>query len=101
MSDWDTGAAPATIGELRRRLESLGRPWDVPARFSDDDPLPQAPTGGAPIEPGHVEGLRAISSQAEFDEHLRAVPPTNPFLVERWRELGLLPTERSPEGAAQ
>lgn len=98
MSDWDTSAAPATIGELRRRLESLGRPWDVPARFSDDDPLPQAPPGRA-AEPGHLEGLRAISSQDEFDQHLRAVPPTNPFLVERWRELGLLPA--NPESPAQ
>lgn len=53
---------PATIGELRRRLERLGQPWTIPARFNDDDPLPDPPRGGEPVEPGHIEGLRVVDT---------------------------------------
>jgi len=78
---------PATIGELRRRLRSLGDPWTVPARFSDDDPLPDLPA--QPVAPGHVEGLRAVNTPEEYEAIVRAAPPVNPFLAARWRELGL------------
>lgn len=88
MND-ESARPPATIGELRRRLERLGQPWTIPARFSDDDPLPDPPRGGEPVEPGHIEGLRAVDSQDELETILREVQPTNPFLAERWQSLGV------------
>jgi hypothetical protein len=95
MSDFDVSVAPATVGELRRRLASMGQPWEVPDRYNDDDPLPQPPRGGQETEVGHVAGMRAIESSEDFEQHLRSVAPTNPFLVERWRELGMLPAEEA------
>jgi hypothetical protein len=89
MSDDERATRPATIGELRRRLERSGQPWTVPAHFNDDDPLPEPPRGGQPVEPGHVEGLRPVSTPDEFEACLRELPPTNPFLAARWRELGV------------
>jgi hypothetical protein len=103
MSDFDMTVAPATIGELRRRLEALGQPWTVPGRYSDDDPLPDPPRGGQPTQAGHVSAVPAIQSAAEFEAHLRSVPPTNPFMVEHWRELGRLPADTGggdPRGSA-
>jgi hypothetical protein len=51
MEDAERTTRPATIGELRQRLRSLGEPWTVSARFSDDDPLPDltrfSPRAGA------------------------------------------------------
>jgi hypothetical protein len=79
---------PATIGELRRRLEHQGRPWTTPTRFNDDDPLPEPPRGGQPVEPGHVEGLRALDTQEQFEACLREIHPANPLLAARWHELG-------------
>jgi hypothetical protein len=90
MADDERATRPATIGELRRRLRDLGEPWTVPARFNDDDPLPDPPRGGEPVEPGHVQGLRAVNTREEFEACLREIPPTNPFLAARWRELGLV-----------
>jgi hypothetical protein len=88
MMDDERATPPATVGELRRRLERLGRPWTVPDRFNDEDPLPQPPRGGQPVEPGHVEGLRAVNTQEEFEVCLREIEPANPLLAQRWRELG-------------
>ena len=48
MEDGERATRPATIGELRQRLRSLGEPWTVPARFSDDDPLPDRPLSSDP-----------------------------------------------------
>ena len=89
MEDDEPATRPVTIGELRRRLKGMGEPWTVPARFNDEDPLPDPPRGGQPVEPGHVQGLRAVSTAEEFEACLRQVPPGNPFLAARWRELGL------------
>ena|SRR5262249_11841171 len=89
MEDDERATRPATIGELRRRLEGMGEPWTVPARYSDDDPLPDPPRGGQPVEPGHVQGLRAVDTREEFEACLREIPPANPFLAARWRELGM------------
>ena len=89
MEDDEHATRPVTIGELRRRLKGMGEPWTVPARFNDEDPLPDPPRGGQPVEPGHVQGLRAVSTAEEFEACLRQVPPGNPFLAARWRELGL------------
>ena len=86
MEDAERTTRPATIGELRQRLRSLGEPWTVPARFSDDDPLPDLPLQR--VDPGHVGGLRAVNTREEFEAWLREVPLVNPFLAARWRELG-------------
>lgn len=100
MDDDERSTRPATIGELRQRLRSLGEPWTVPARFSDDDPLPDLPP--QPAEPGHVKGLRAVNTREEFEAILREAPPANPFLAARWRELGAaVPdiADGTPDGA--
>lgn len=89
MEDDERATRPATIGELRRRLQGLGEPWTIPERFNDDDPLPDPPRGGQPVEPGHVQGLRALNTREEFEACLREIPPANPFLAARWRELGM------------
>ena len=88
--DDERATPPATVGELRRRLERLGWPWTVPDRFNDDDPLPQPPRGGQPVEPGHVEGLRAVNTQEEFEACLREIEPINPLLAERAVEAGMI-----------
>jgi hypothetical protein len=93
VSQFDASVPPATIGELRRRLEAMGQPWSVPGRYNDDDPLPDPARGGEPVEPGHVEGVRAVESADDFERVLRSVPPSNPFLIERWREVGVLPAD--------
>jgi hypothetical protein len=89
LSDDELASAPATIGELRVRLDRLGRPWTVLARFGDDDPLPDPPRGGEPVEAGHVGGVRTVDSPEEFAALLAEQPPSNPLLAARWRELGI------------
>src|SRR5690349_3187122 len=88
MSEKKQAHRPATIGDLRRRLRELGDPWSAPKHFNDEDPLPEPPRGAQPIEPDQI-GRRAPKSQEEFEALLREVPPTNPSLIARWRELGL------------
>ena len=100
MEDGERATRPATIGELRQRLRSLGEPWTVPARFGDDDPLPDLPP--QPVDPGHIKGLRAVNTREEFEAILREAPPVNPFLAARWRELGAAvpgTAEGTPESA--
>lgn len=89
MDDDERVDAPATIGELRRRLKELGDPWTVPDWHSDDDPLPEPPRGGLPGEPGHVESIRRVDTVADLEECLGEFEPTNPLLIGRWRELGM------------
>lgn len=104
MANFDMTVAPATIGELRRRLEALGQPWTVPGRYSDDDPLPDPPRGGQLTQAGDVAGVPAIQSVAEFEAHLRSVTPSNPFMIDHWRELGLLAADTGggdPSSAAR
>jgi hypothetical protein len=85
---------PATVGELRRRLAELGEPWTVDPRLADDDPLPDPPRGGQLPEDLPAE-LRAATPESPDDLRvvLQALPPSNPFLRERWAELGLSPDE--------
>jgi hypothetical protein len=102
MSEFDISVSPSTIGELRQRLEAIGNPWSVPSRFSDDDPLPDPPRGGQTIETGQVPGIRAVEADDDFEAILREVPPSNPFLIERWREVGALSTEDAlPDGTEE
>ena len=51
----------------------------------------------AAAPPGHVEGLRAVDSRQELEAVLAEMPPGNPFLAGRWRELGFSPAEGSPD----
>jgi hypothetical protein len=99
MTDFDPAEAPATIGELRRRLEAMGSPWTVSPQLNDDDPLPSPPRGAEAVDVGHVPGIHAIDSPEEFEAHLRSMPPANPFLAARWRELGVLPADSVFHGA--
>ena len=78
MDDDERATRPATVGELRRRLAALGDPWTVPARFTDDDPLPDPPRGGGAVEPGHVPGLRALDTHAELEAFLRDIEQAMP-----------------------
>jgi hypothetical protein len=87
MEDDERTTRPATIGEIRQRLRSMGGPWTVPARFSDDDPLPDLPP--QPADVGRAGALRPVNTREEFEDILRDAPPVNPFLAARWRELGL------------
>jgi len=92
MDEETRATRPQTIGELRQRLEELGRPWTVPARFGDQDVLPVAPGPDRPVPPGHVEGLRAVTTAEEFAALLGEAAPSNPFLAARWQELGVAPS---------
>jgi len=86
---------PDTVGDVRRRLKKLGNPWSPPKQLSDGDPLPKPARGGQPVGSDQIKAV-APGSPAEFEAHLRKVPPINPFLIRRWRELGLpAPAEES------
>jgi hypothetical protein len=95
MTDIDFSKPPTTVGELRRRLQAMGNPWTVSSWLNDDDQLPQPPRGGQHTKPGHVEGLRPIHDSTDFKAVVHVEPPANPFLGQRWVELGLLPADKS------
>jgi hypothetical protein len=81
-------APMVTIGDLRKRLRSLGNPWEPDPALSDDEPIPQYPTGGD--EKARPPG--ELAADANLDELLSKLgaPPSNPDLREVWREEGLL-----------
>ena len=67
-------------------LAELGDPWRPDPTVSDDEPLPEYPTGGdGKYEPADRElnedGVMAV---------LKGRPPTNVDLLAVWREEGLL-----------
>jgi hypothetical protein len=99
MSDFDATEPPRTVGDLRRRLESMGQPWSTLPGLTDDDPLPQPARGGLLEERGTALAAPRVMSPEEFDSHVREVPPTNPFLAGRWQELGVLPADSAVRGA--
>lgn len=110
MNTPDLSKAPSTIGELRERLKTLGDPWTAAPHLNHDDPLPQPPRGGDLPRPDAqpTPGVRVISTAAEFEAIVHAEPPTNPNLLRRWVELGVLqaahagsPFTAPPEHAAQ
>lgn len=93
MTEFDADSAPRTVGELRRRLEALGNPWQVDPALADDDPIPEYPRGGEET-PDHPALLEArIAPETDLADELRRHPPGNPFLRERWAELGLMPAD--------
>jgi hypothetical protein len=92
--------APKTVGELRQRLTQLGNPWTVDPRLSDDEPLPDPPRGGQREEEIPAEHrFVPIEPAADIGRLIAAQPPANPFLRERWVEVGLLDKDQA-QGAA-
>ena len=86
--------APRTFGELRKLLAEIGDPWQPDPAISDDQPLPEFPTGGDGIyEPSD----RVLPIGGVIDA-LKGHPPTNPDLLAVWREEGLL--DKPDEAAA-
>jgi hypothetical protein len=81
---------PRTIGELRRELHKKGDPWTPNPYLRDEEPLPMPARGG--LEPGEgppeAEGPEPF--EGDLEELLRADPPANPFVRERWTEQELL-----------
>jgi hypothetical protein len=78
--------APKTYGELRKMLAELGDPWSPDPRVSDDEPLPEFPTGGdGEYEPSD----RTVAGDALIAV-LKDRPPSNPELQAVWRDEGLL-----------
>ncbi len=98
MAENSEQSLPRTVGELRRRLSELGNPWFVDPRLGDDDPIPDYPRGGQ--IPEELPGV--IPLEGDLTPFLQHLPPGNPFLHERWGELGLLPENAPavPQGSA-
>ncbi len=74
-----------TVGQLKTIIKEKKLGWNVDDSLSDADPLPAYPVG-------KTKGADPILNRApslEFQEILDA-PPTNSFLLDRWRKLGLL-----------
>ena len=84
--------APKTAGELRRLLARKGIQWQVDPRLRDDDRLIVYPRGG--IMEKLISGAERYSG--DLADYLRRVPPNNPFLRARWRELGILREQDGP-----
>lgn len=80
---------PRTAGELRRRLAEMGNPWVVDRRLGDDDPLPEYPMGSQRAEDLPEELRNSPRTTASLEELLKRNVPSNPFLRNRWAELGL------------
>jgi hypothetical protein len=80
-----------TIGDLRKRLRSLGTPWEPDPMLSDDDPIPQYPTGGD----GTAGAPGELAADEDLDELLtkQGAPPSNVELRKVWRKAKLLDKE--------
>jgi hypothetical protein len=79
-----------TYGDLRKLLAEMGDPWHPDPTKSDDEPLPEFPTGGD----GVFEPDSRTMGKGGVDELLKdAPPPANPDVQAEWREAGLLPDE--------
>lgn len=78
---------PQTAGELRRLIAAKKYQWTVDPRLRDSDPLPKRPRGGK-LEDSLPPNTTLVKNVADY---LRGrLPPSNPFLRERWAELKLL-----------
>jgi hypothetical protein len=86
--------APKTFGELRKMLAALGDPWQPDPSRSDDEPLPDYPTGGD----GAMEPDERLLGKGGVPDVLKGSPPTNLDLRAEWAEEGLL--EDVEEGLA-
>lgn len=81
------------IGELRRVLQETQASWQIARHRSDDEPIPVHGLGGSP------EGLlRAGEKVARLDFHeLLREPVSNPLLMRRRAEVGLVPGKLAGE----
>lgn len=80
-------AAPKTYGDLRKLLAEVGDPWEPDPTRSDDELLPEYPTGGD----DYVDPPERRLDEAGIDKLLRSTtPPLNPDIRAAWREAGLL-----------
>jgi hypothetical protein len=82
--------APKTYGELRKLLAEAGDPWQPDPTKSDEEPLPEFPTGGDGV---YEPDSRTIGEGGVDDLLRRAAPPSNADLRAAWREEGMLPDE--------
>jgi hypothetical protein len=89
--------APKTYGDLRKLLRDLGDPWRPDPTVSDDEPLPDYPTGGD----GRYEPSDRVLPDDGVNAVLERSPPANPALREVWREEGLLPEADSTRAPAR
>lgn len=87
--------APETYGELRKLLAELGNPWQPDTSISDDERLPEYPTGGDGIE----EPAERLLPEGGVVDVLKSHPPTNPDLRAVWRAEGLLDKRDEPDEA--
>ena len=76
--------------DLRSPAQALGedrRSWRPDPTKSDDEPLPEFPTGGD----GHYEPAEREIGKGGVNKLLRsAVPPSNPDLRAEWQEQGIV-----------
>lgn len=77
---------PRTIGDLRRLLAKLDYPWRPDTRLSDDEPIPEYPTGGD----GSKKPPGVLLREGELMKLLKSDQPANPFLRAVWKERGLV-----------
>src|SRR4249920_3994989 len=83
-----------TYGALRKRLAKIGDPWRPDPTKSDDEPLPDFPTGGD----GHYEPADREIGKGGVNKLLRnAIPPSNPDLRAEWQEQGIVVEEEAEE----
>lgn len=88
---------PLTYGQLRRRLEEMGNPWSVDPTISDDELVPQYPTGGQPPEEDDFDAVvRTVGPDTDIRDLIAELPPSNPHLREEWEKLGV-PLDRVVE----
>lgn len=89
--------APRTYGQLRKLLAAAGNPWQPDSTKSDEEPLPNYPTGGD----GTYEPASRTLGKGSLDKYLRSAnPPSHPDLREEWRKEGLLPdSDEATDGA--
>jgi hypothetical protein len=93
MADEPRREAPRTVGDLRRQLRERGEPWEPHPRLRDEEPLPMPARGGLEPGEGPPESQDPKPFEGDLGEMLRASPPANPFLRERWEDQELLPDD--------
>jgi len=84
--------ARRTVGELRQILKKMGaRAWRPRANLTDSDELPEYSTGG------DISKFQRAADAPKIDlKRTLSVTPANPNVLERRKELGLLPDEGNP-----
>lgn len=79
-----------TAGDLRKLIKKQKLSWQVDSRLSDDDLLPFY------SEIGNIQEDTLIKDKAIERPSFLDTLPLNPFLQERWKELGLSSGKEEP-----